>query len=74
MQDPDQLSTRAYDAMKNVRRDRPTGLYVVSDNEDDLKELQSEGLVDQVDSNGQNFEAVLNGDGRMMLKAMGEDA
>lgn len=74
MQDPDQLSTRAYDAMKNVRRDRPTGLYVVSDNEDDLKELQSEGLVDQIDPEGQRFEAALNGNGHLMLKAMGEDA
>lgn len=74
MQDPDQLSTSAYRVMQDVRRDKPTGLYVVSDNEDDLKELQSEGLVDQIDSNGQNFEAVLNGTGHMMLKAMGEDA
>lgn len=74
MQDPDQLSTNAYKSMQNVRRDRPTGLYVVSDNEDDLKELQSEGLVDQVDANEGRFEAVLNGNGHMMLKAMGERA
>ena len=74
MQDPDQLSTPAYQMMLDAKRDRPTGIYVVAKREEDLLDLKGEGLVDAIDKVEDGYEAILNGNGLQMLKAMGVPA
>lgn len=71
MQDPDQLSVNAQKTIENTNFEPLTGPVTYSKNKNDLLELESEGLVDNVINLDDGYQGDLTGNGLEMLKAMG---
>jgi len=74
--DPDQIGTQALRCLEDVRKDRPSGPYVVHEDETVLFELQSEGLAHAPEpaASGAGYEAWLTDQGIVMLGLMGVEA
>jgi len=67
---PDELSTATHKILTSQCHCETTGTYVKSRAEQDMLELQSDGLIDEYEKTDQGFKARLNGHGIEILKAV----
>lgn len=68
--DPDELSTATHRILSGQCRSDLTGTYVNGTTEQDMLELQSDGLIDNYEKTDHGFKARLNGHGLEILKAI----